>query len=64
MTIELSDYRLRIGLHYYRQAKVKGLSYLTTFELGGNSNLTNEQNKSIMIAVQEFITQSGRFKIQ
>ena len=34
MAIELSDYRLRIGLHYYRQAKVKGLSYLTTFELG------------------------------
>ena len=34
MTIELSDYRLRIGLHYYRQSKVKGLSYLTTFELG------------------------------
>ena len=33
MAIELSDYRLRIGLHYYRQAKVKGLSYLTHFEL-------------------------------
>ena len=32
--------------------------------LRGNSNLTNEQNKSIMIAVQEFITRSGRFKIQ
>ena len=32
--------------------------------LCGNSNLTNEQNKSIMIAVQEFVTQSGRFKIQ
>ena len=29
-----------------------------------NSNLTNEQNKSIMTAVQEFITQSERFKIQ
>ena len=32
--------------------------------LCGNSNLTNDKNKSIMIAVQEFITQSGRFKIQ
>ena len=32
--IELGDYRLRIGLHYYRQAKVKGVNYLTIFELG------------------------------
>ena len=32
--------------------------------LCGDRNLTIEQNKSIIITVQEFITQSGRFKIQ
>ena len=33
MIDEISSYRLQIGLHYYRQAKVKGLNYLTVFEL-------------------------------
>ncbi|MEW8546423.1 MAG: hypothetical protein AB2693_23135, partial [Candidatus Thiodiazotropha sp.] len=33
MIDEISSYRLQIGLHYYRQAKVKGLNYFTVFEL-------------------------------
>lgn len=33
MAIEIESYRLQIGLHFYRQAKVKGLHYLTFFEL-------------------------------
>ena len=32
--------------------------------LYGDRNLTYEQNKNIMISVQEFITKSGRFQIQ
>ena len=33
MPDEISVYRLRIGLNYRRQMKVKGLDYLSTFEL-------------------------------
>lgn len=31
--IEIAVYRMRIGLHYSRQVKVKGLNYLNYFEL-------------------------------
>ena len=33
MSDDLSTYRLRIGLHYHRHLKVKGLKFLSTFEL-------------------------------
>ena len=33
MPDEISVYRLRIGLNYSRQVKVKGLDYLSNFEL-------------------------------
>ena len=32
-TIEIEIYRMRIGLHYGRHCKVKGIAHLTTFEL-------------------------------
>ena len=33
MSDDLSTYRLRIGLHYHRHLKVKGLKFLSAFEL-------------------------------
>ena len=33
MSDDLSTYRLWIGLHYHRHLKVKGLKFLSTFEL-------------------------------
>ena len=33
MSDDLSTYRLRIGLHYHRHLKVKGLKFSYTFEL-------------------------------
>ena len=33
MSDDLSTYRLRIGLHYHRHLKVKGLKFLSSFEL-------------------------------